>query len=55
MKPFAALDFFTKLSLESEVYQLIKEQKKAAILITHDIDEAIAIGRSSIDHVQWLA
>lgn len=42
-EPFAALDFFTKLRLEAEVYQLIKEQKKAALLITHDIDEAIAI------------
>lgn len=43
-EPFAALDFFTKLRLESELYQLIKEQKKAAILVTHDIDEAIAMG-----------
>lgn len=42
-EPFSALDFFTKLRLENEVYQLIKEQDKAAILITHDIDEAIAI------------
>lgn len=42
-EPFSALDFFTKLRLENEVYQLIKEQNKAAILITHDIDEAIAI------------
>jgi NitT/TauT family transport system ATP-binding protein len=42
-EPFSSLDFFTKLSLELELYQLIKEQNKAAILITHDIDEAIAI------------
>jgi NitT/TauT family transport system ATP-binding protein len=42
-EPFSALDFFTKLRLENEVYQLIKEQNRAAILITHDIDEAIAI------------
>ncbi len=42
-EPFSALDFFTKLRLEGEVYQLIKEQNKAAILITHDIDEAISI------------
>lgn len=42
-EPFAALDFFTKLHLESEFYQLIKEQKKAALLVTHDIDEAIAM------------
>ena len=30
-EPFSALDFFTKLRLENEVYQLIKEQNKAAI------------------------
>lgn len=42
-EPFAALDFFTKLKLEGEVQQLIKDQKKAALLITHDIDEAIAV------------
>jgi NitT/TauT family transport system ATP-binding protein len=42
-EPFSRLDFFTKLSLERELYQLIKEQNKAAILITHDIDEAIAL------------
>jgi len=42
-EPFSSLDFFTKLSLEHELYQLIKDQNKAAILITHDIDEAIAV------------
>lgn len=43
-EPFSALDFYTKLHLESEFYQLVKEQAKAAILVTHDIEEAIAIG-----------
>jgi NitT/TauT family transport system ATP-binding protein len=42
-EPFSALDFFTKLRLESELYQFIKTKNKSAILITHDIDEAIAI------------
>ncbi len=42
-EPFSALDFYTKLRLESEFYSLIKKQNKAAILVTHDIDEAIAI------------
>jgi NitT/TauT family transport system ATP-binding protein len=43
-EPFAALDFYTKLSLENEFYQLVKGHNKAAILVTHDIDEAIAMG-----------
>jgi NitT/TauT family transport system ATP-binding protein len=42
-EPFSALDFYTKLSLESEFYQLVKERGKAAILVTHDIEEAIAM------------
>ncbi len=53
-EPFSALDFFTKLRLEKEVYQLIKEQNKAAILITHDIDEAIAISDRCVYYVcRW--
>jgi len=43
-EPFSALDFYTKLRLESEFYQLIKERNKAAILVTHDIEEAVAMG-----------
>jgi NitT/TauT family transport system ATP-binding protein len=42
-EPFSALDFFTKLKLESEFYQLIKENNKAAILVTHDIEESVAM------------
>lgn len=43
-EPFSALDYYTKLSLESEFYQLVKEQRKAALLVTHDIEEAVAMG-----------
>jgi NitT/TauT family transport system ATP-binding protein len=42
-EPFAALDFFTKLKLESEFHQLVKTKNKSAVLVTHDIDEAIAV------------
>ena len=42
-EPFSALDFYTKLSLEGEFYDLIKSRRKAAILVTHDIEEAVAI------------
>lgn len=42
-EPFSALDFFTKLRLETEFYELVKNEGRAAILVTHDIDEAIAI------------
>lgn len=43
-EPFSALDYYTKLSLESEFYQLVKEKRKAALLVTHDIEEAVAMG-----------
>lgn len=46
-EPFAALDFFTKLRLEGEFYKFIKDTEKAAVLVTHDIEEAIAVS----DHV----
>lgn len=42
-EPFSALDFFTKLKLECEFYQLIKEKNKAAVMVTHDIEESIAM------------
>ena len=42
-EPFSALDFQTKLELESFVSQKLKEHKKTAILVTHDIHEAIAM------------
>lgn len=43
-EPFSALDYYTKLSLEEEFCQLVKEKNKAAILVTHDIEEAVAMG-----------
>jgi NitT/TauT family transport system ATP-binding protein len=40
---FSALDFYTKLRLESEFFNFIKKNEKAALFVTHDIEEAIAI------------
>lgn len=42
-EPFSALDYQTKLKLEDLVSNTIKEQEKTAILVTHDIGEAIAM------------
>lgn len=42
-EPFSSLDYYTKLRLESEFQQTVKTEQKAAILVTHDIDEAIAM------------
>ncbi len=43
-EPFSALDYYTKLKLEEEFCQLIREKNKAAILVTHDIEEAVSMG-----------
>lgn len=42
-EPFSALDYQTKLKLEDLVSKTLKELKKTAILVTHDIGEAICM------------
>lgn len=42
-EPFSALDFQTKLKLEDLVFQTLKQFQKTAILVTHDIGEALAM------------
>lgn len=42
-EPFSALDFQTKLRLEDLVVDTLKRKKKTAVLVTHDISEAIAM------------
>ena len=40
---FSALDYQTRLNVTNDVYKLIKNEKLSAILVTHDIAEAISI------------
>jgi NitT/TauT family transport system ATP-binding protein len=42
-EPFSALDQQTKLKLEELVWKTLKEYGKTAVLVTHDIGEAIAM------------
>ncbi len=42
-EPFSALDFQTRLSVCDDVKKIIVEEKKTAILVTHDINEAISM------------
>ncbi|WHY76541.1 ABC transporter ATP-binding protein [Neobacillus sp. WH10] len=42
-EPFSALDYQTKLKLEDLISQTLDEFGKTAILVTHDIGEAIAM------------
>ena len=42
-EPFSSIDYNTRLELQSKLYEIAKEKKKTVLLVTHDIDEAIAI------------
>src|SRR5699024_9542574 len=42
-EPFSALDYLTKLKLEDLVSDLLKSYGKTAVLVTHDIGEAISM------------
>lgn len=42
-EPFSALDFQTRLNVCDDVANIIKSENKTAILVTHDISEAISM------------
>ncbi len=42
-EPFSALYYQTRLSVCDDVYKIIRNEKKTALLITHDISEAISV------------
>lgn len=42
-EPFSALDYQTRLNVCDDVYSIIKKEKKTAILVTHDLSEAISM------------
>ena len=47
-EPFSALDYQTRLIIENDIYNLIKKEKKTAIIVTHDISEACALANRVI-------
>lgn len=42
-EPFSALDYQTRLAVSDNVYEIIKKEGKSAIMVTHDIAEAISM------------
>lgn len=42
-EPFSALDYQTRLAVSDDVYNIIKQENKTAIMVTHDIAEAISM------------
>lgn len=42
-EPFSALDYQTRLSVSDDIHSIIRQEKKTALLVTHDISEAISM------------
>ena len=42
-EPFSSLDYQTRLNVGDDIGQIIRREKKAAILVTHDLSEAISL------------
>lgn len=47
-EPFAALDAFTRLHLQDELLRIWFEKKPTVVFVTHDLDEAIALGQKVV-------
>lgn len=42
-EPMSALDYQSRLSISDDIYNIIKKEGKTAIMVTHDIAEAISM------------
>lgn len=42
-EPFSALDYQTRLSVAGDIHRIIRQEGKTAVLVTHDISEAVSM------------
>ncbi len=42
-EPFSALDYQTRLNVSDDIGQILRKEKKSAVLVTHDLSEAISL------------
>ena len=42
-EPFSALDYQTRLTVGDDIGQIIRQEEKAALLVTHDLSEAVSL------------
>lgn len=42
-EPFSALDYQTRLTVGDDIGQIIRREEKAALLVTHDLSEAVSL------------
>lgn len=43
-EPFSALDYQTRLDVCDDIAMLIKKSRKTAVMVTHDLAEAVSVG-----------
>lgn len=43
-EPLGALDAFTRMNMQDEILKIWRERRQLAIMVTHDVDEAIYMG-----------
>lgn len=42
-EPFSALDYQSRLKVSDEIHEIIRSEKKTAVMVTHDIAEAVSM------------
>jgi NitT/TauT family transport system ATP-binding protein len=47
-EPFSALDYQSRLKASDEIYKIIKNENKTALMVTHDISEAVSMSNKII-------
>lgn len=47
-EPFSSLDSQIKMQVSNDIYKMIKDENKTAIMVTHDIGEAISMSNKII-------
>ena len=47
-EPLGALDAFTRMNMQDEILKIWQEKEQLAIMVTHDVDEAIYMGTRCI-------
>lgn len=47
-EPFGALDYFTRRNLQEEIIRIHRSMGKTFVFVTHDVEEAIALGQEVI-------
>lgn len=47
-EPFSALDYQTRLEVSDDIGGILRKEKRTAVLVTHDLSEAISLGNRVI-------